>query len=95
MKFFKHIARTISGGIIFYIEKYRFLYAMRKANRLHFLTGKRYWIIKLRGRYMVFSGARIKELKAQGYFRKDLDFIKLQNIAMYNTDEKNRRKWHS
>jgi len=95
MKFFKHIAQTISHSIIFYIEKYRFLYAMRKANRLHFLTGKRYWVIKLKGRYMVFSGYQIKALKKQGYFRKDLDFVKLMHAAIYNTDEKNRRKWHS
>jgi hypothetical protein len=94
-KFIKHIANTILAGIIFYVEKYRFLYAMRKANRLHFLNGKRYWVIKLQGKYRVFSGADIKALKARGIFRKDVDFIKLQSIAIYNTDEKNKRKWHS
>lgn len=85
------IISEIKGSIGFLIEKYSFITAKREANRRHFLDGKTYWVIKLRYRYRVFSSSDIKDFKQRGFFRKDLDHVKLSKIAAYSTTEKNIR----
>lgn len=92
MGLLRHIILSIRESVAYYIDRYKFLYAMRKANRLNAIDGKRYWVIKLSGWYRVYSGADIKALKAQKVFRRDMGFVELQSIAAYNTNEKNRRK---
>jgi hypothetical protein len=92
MNFFKHISISVGESFVYYVDRYKFLYAMRKANRLHRLDGKRYWVIKLSGWYRVYSSADIKALKEQKVFKRDIGFVELQGIAAYNTNEINRRK---
>jgi len=92
MKLLKLIFLSIKESVSYYIDRYKFLYAMRKANRMNSIDGKRYWVIKLSGWYRVYSGADVKALKKHGIFRKDIGFVELQGIAAYNTNEKNRRK---
>ncbi len=77
-------------SIAFHMEKLMLLFAVRKAKRMHQLTGKRYWVIKLRGLFRVYSTTDIKNLKAAKIFNKNIDFIELQNVAAYNTNEKDR-----
>ena len=87
-----YILVSIGETILFYIEKYRLLIAIRKANRMHDIYGKRYWVIKLLGKFRVYSTADIKDLRQQKVFSRNLDFIELQKWANYNTNERKRRK---
>lgn len=88
---FKTLARELFKGIEFIWLKYTFSIAKREANRRHHLDGKTYWVIRLSYRFRVYSTVDIKELKKQGIFRRDLDHIKLSEIAAYSTNEINKR----
>lgn len=86
------IIRETIQSLNYLAEKYRFICAKRKANRQHYLDGKRYWVIKLSNRYYVFSTVEVKELKRRGIFQKDLDFIRLKEQSAYDTDQINTRR---
>ncbi len=91
MRILKNIWKEIAVGFAFLWLKYTFIIAKRDANRRHFLDGKTYWVIRLSWSYRVYSTLDIKELKKRGFFRKDLDHIRLSEIAVYCTTEIKRR----
>ena len=51
----------------------------KKHNRI------RYWVIRLRGRIYVFNREDIKWYKKHGKFKEDLNFIKLDKVAIFDT----------
>lgn len=72
--------------IEYYYVKWQFKIARDKAKRMHNVTGKRYWVIRLQGRYYVMSNDDIKLAKARKVFQKDIDHIKLHQVSAYRTN---------
>lgn len=81
MKAFKKLRKTLN----YYLVLWKFKAAKKEAERMHKITGKRYWVIQLLNKYHVLSSADIKDLKRQKVFRRDLDILKLTEVAAYRT----------
>lgn len=63
----------------------RFRIARREANRLRAVTGCKHLVICFDGRPLVTSKRRIKELVADGYFRKGVRAADIERNAIYST----------
>lgn len=81
----KKIIYRIWAWLHFQLELMRKNRAVREAKRMHMLTGKRYWVIKLKGKYWVYSNNDVKYMKRMKIFKKELDFIKLQEVCVFKT----------
>ena len=60
--------------------------AIRHADRMHRLTGKRFYVIKAAGRIRVYDRNKIDELVRLGVFRKDMkDYLNVVRHCIYHT----------
>ena len=77
--------RSSRKTISYYWNLWRFRMDKTEADRMHRITGKRYWVMKLLGKYYVLNNTQIKAMKAEGIFKKDLTIINLCEAASYYT----------
>lgn len=68
-----------------YLTLWRYRRAVKEANRLHKATRKRYYVLRLLGRYHVVNRQQIRELKRNGTFKRDLNIKTLIEVAAYWT----------
>ena len=60
--------------------------AIRHADRMHRLTGKRFYVIKAAGKVRVYDRAKIDELVRLGIFRKEMkDYLYIIRQCLYHT----------
>ena len=60
--------------------------AIRHADRMHRLTGKRFYVIKAAGRIRVYDRNKIDELVSLGVFRKEMkDYLNVVRHCIYHT----------
>lgn len=52
---------------------------------LHRATGRKYYVIKIYGKLIVTHRQGIKRMKERHILRKDFDYAKLAEIAIYET----------
>ncbi len=57
----------------------------REANIMHNLTGRRYHVVKLYGKIIVTDRLGIKRLKQKKILAKSFDYLKLEEISLYDT----------
>lgn len=60
--------------------------AKKRADYLHKHLNRRYWVVQIDKKMFVLSRENIDRLKREGVLRSDLDFIKLNKIALYTTN---------
>jgi len=72
-------------ALVFTVEWFRKWLAIQDANMQHMLDGKRYWVLKLQGKYRVYNNQDIKRGRKAKIFQKDLDFLKLKEFSVYHT----------
>ncbi len=68
-----------------YIDMWRFRQAVKEANRLHRATRKRYYVLRLLGKYYVLNRTDIRIHKRMGTFKHDLNIKSLLEAAAYYT----------
>jgi len=56
-----------------------------EADSLHKATGRKYYVIKVYGRMIVTHKQGIKRMKTRRILKKDFDYAKLAEIAIYET----------
>lgn len=60
--------------------------AIRHADRMHRLTGKRFYVIKAAGKIRVYDRNKIDELVALRYFRREMaDYLYIIRNCIYHT----------
>lgn len=60
--------------------------AIQHADKMHKLTGKRYYVIKVAGKVRVYDRAKIDELVRLGIFRKEMkDYLYIIRQCLYHT----------
>lgn len=60
--------------------------AIRHADKMHRLTGKRFYVIKVDGKVRVYDRDKIDELVRLGIFRKEMkDYLYIINQCLYHT----------
>ena len=60
--------------------------AIRHADKMHQLTGKRFYVIKAAGRIRVYDRNKIDELVSLGVFRKEMkDYLNVVRHCIYHT----------
>lgn len=60
--------------------------AIRHADKMHLLTGKRFYVIKVGNKVRVYDRARIDELVRLGIFRKEMkDYLYIIKQCLYHT----------
>lgn len=64
----------------------RYKVAVRKANRWHENTGRKFLVISIGGRIRVMSKHTLKSLVARGYFKRGLTIQDIESKALYITD---------
>lgn len=64
---------------------FRFRCAVRKADRFHHITHRKYMVIVIKGRLEVLSKQDIKKFVADGVFRKGMTVGDIERKALYIT----------
>lgn len=60
--------------------------AIRHADKMHRLTGKRFYVIKVANKIRVYDRNKIDELVQLGVFRKEMkDYLYLIHYCIYHT----------
>ena len=60
--------------------------AIRHADKMHRLTGKRFFVIKVDNKVRVYDRAKIDELVRLGIFRKEMkDYLYIIRQCLYHT----------
>lgn len=60
--------------------------AIRHADKMHKLTGKRYYVIKVAGKVRVYDRAKIDELVRLRVFRREMkDYLYIIKQCLYHT----------
>lgn len=60
--------------------------AIRHADKMHRLTGKRFYVIKVGDKIRVYDRAKIDELVQLGIFRKEMkDYLYIIKQCLYHT----------
>lgn len=60
--------------------------AIRHADRMHQLTGKRFYVIKVGGKIRVYDRAKIDELVKLRIFRREMnDYLYIIRACLYHT----------
>ncbi len=60
--------------------------AIRHADKMHRLTGKRFYVIKVANKIRVYDRNKIDELVQLGVFRKEMkDYLYLIRYCIYHT----------
>lgn len=60
--------------------------AIRHADKMHLLTGKRFYVIKVDNKVRVYDRAKIDELVRLGIFRKEMkDYLYIIRQCLYHT----------
>ena len=60
--------------------------AIRHAGKMHRLTGKRFYVIKVGDKIRVYDRAKIDELVQLGIFRKEMkDYLYIIKQCLYHT----------
>lgn len=60
--------------------------AIRHADKMHLLTGKRFYVIKVGNKVRVYDRAKIDELVRLGIFRKEMkDYLYIIKQCLYHT----------
>lgn len=79
------VLKWILTGLSYRIEVFRVEFAKRKANRLHNIDGKKYYVIRLSNRYYVYNAFQIKDLRRQKVFMKSIDPYEFSKNCVYVT----------
>lgn len=78
--------RKLLNTVLVTIERIRFHSARRRADQASEMNNRRrYYVMKLRGRYRIFCKDDINAMKRAGVMRKDLTFLDIQKYACYQT----------
>ena len=64
---------------------FRFKRAVRRADRFHHITHRKYMVIVIKGRLEVISKQDIKKFVAGGVFRKGMTAADIERKALYIT----------
>ena len=71
--------------IIWFFFKINLISKRRQADFLHSVTRRKYYVIKLYGKLIVTDRLGIKRLKSKSILKKQFDYVKLSEIAVYET----------
>lgn len=88
----KKIKIAIKQWWEFQVERIRLSSAKREATYKNKLTGKKHYVIRLQNKFHVFSTSEVKNLKRMDIFRKDINFLKLDEIAVFVANKHNINK---
>jgi hypothetical protein len=71
--------------IKFIINWFKMKWAIKKANMLHSLTRRQYYVLKWRGQLRVFSAIQIRNMKKRHLLNKEFNWLKLQELSIHKT----------
>lgn len=69
--------------LFFHLRSYK--KAIKQANKLRSLTFKKHLVIAVKGEFKVLSRQRLKQLYAQGAFKRGLNFREIEKRVIYST----------
>jgi hypothetical protein len=67
------------------IFSFRFKWAVRKADRFHHITHRKYMVLVINGKLEVLSKKEVRKFVANGIFRKGITVSDIERKALYIT----------